>query len=443
MPETNNKYALIFDGLELEAEDITDKIPFGLPEHEFDGVDGASLEPTGQKARTIQFRAWFLNERYPEHKDFLEKLKGQAWKPPFEMIHPMYGIMYGYVGDLTVRHEYDDTSCSVDVVFKETIEKKPEPWVTVDIGGEVEAAYVDGIRDQEEEYGYYDLIDDLGTDGADLMETEIGEDEGILEKFAAVTGTVREYVGKVDSAVNHLDAAMNQVSSVANSITGTIDFATNLPGRVIGSIANVCDRVAGAYQSLRNAPDLFVQNFKGAMDQLDASLAAFDTSSDTEAKAIATVRKHLKTTGAMTAALHIGLEFARDEGNRDLMRKSEASTGATPPGVSALASPPDVLTVRDIEDSLASTRAYLQEAVDVSRGQGSLKRLADILLQHATAVKLEKEKIRTVVVDNPIPIHRLCQVHGLPYTYATRILALNPQIHNPNFVTGEVKVYVR
>ncbi len=442
MPETNNKYALIFDGLELEAEDITDRIPFGLPEHEFDGVDGASLEPTGQKARTIQFRAWFLNERYLEHKDFLKKLEGMSQKEPFELIHPMYGIIYGYVGDITVHHEYDDTSCSVDVVFKETIEKKPEPWVTVDIEGEVEAAYEDAVKAQE--YAFDDDInDDLGVDGADLMETEIEQEEGILDKLAAVTGTVREYVGKVDSAVNKLDAAMNQVSSIANSITGTIDFATNLPGRVIGSIANVCDRVAGAYQSLRSAPDLFVKNFKGAMDQLDATLAAFSTSSTTEEKAIATVRKHLKTTGAITVALHIGLEFARDEGNRDLLRKSEASPEATPPGVASLASPPDVLTVRDIEDSLASTRAYLQEAVDVSRGQSSLKRLADVLLQHATRVKLEKEKIKIVVVDNPIPIHRVCQVHGLPYTYATRILALNPQIRNPNFVSGEVKVYVR
>jgi prophage DNA circulation protein len=427
----SNKYAILFDGDELLVEDITDEFPSTNIEHEYLEMDGASVEPKGQKARKIRFKAWFIDEDYPWHKYFLNKLKGL--KGPYELIHPMYGLMFGFVGNVTVHHDHDDTSCSLDITFTETIDE-PEPKLRADIEGSLEDAFVDGFKELEATYAAA-LEEALGADGADLADTEIPEGAGIMETLSNFTGTVREYASAVSSAVARMDATMNQVSSLANSVVATVEFATNLPGRVAGSIANVCDRVASGLQALNDAPGLFAQNFMDAIDQIDSSLSQMSTSGSTGQAAVDNVRKHLRTQGAMAVALHVGYIFGSDEDDRDSLRKYEQDGGAD--------SPPDVLTVHAIEESLALTRVNMQAAVDEFREIKALKIMADALLEHASHVKLEKDRIKTILVDNPTPLLKLCHDNGLPYKYAARVLALNPQIKNPNFISGQVQIYVR
>lgn len=102
----------------------------------------------------------------------------------------------------------------------------------------------------------------------------------------------------------------------------------------------------------------------------------------------------------------------------------------------------ELLTINEIEQMLAETRSYLQEAVDESRGMESLKKMAALLLDHANAVKIEREKIVKVEIENRMPLHLICLKYGLPYNYADRLRAIN-KIRHPNFVSGEVAVYAR
>ncbi|KAF0145122.1 MAG: mu-like prophage DNA circulation protein [Nitrospirae bacterium] len=102
----------------------------------------------------------------------------------------------------------------------------------------------------------------------------------------------------------------------------------------------------------------------------------------------------------------------------------------------------ELLTINEIEKSLAEARSYIQEAIDASRGIDSLKKMAAALLDHANNIKLEREKIIKVEEDVPIPLHLVCLKHGLPYNDAERILAIN-SIKNPNFVSGEISIYAR
>ena len=102
--------------------------------------------------------------------------------------------------------------------------------------------------------------------------------------------------------------------------------------------------------------------------------------------------------------------------------------------------PDDTMTVGELESSLAAVRACLQAAVDLGRGNTSLKRQALQLQTHVNTIKLEREKMIRVQLDNPMPLHLVCLRYGLPYTAAGRLLTIN-SIVNPNCVAGEVNVY--
>jgi len=69
--------------------------------------------------------------------------------------------------------------------------------------------------------------------------------------------------------------------------------------------------------------------------------------------------------------------------------------------------------------------------------------MAKALLEHVNAVRLEREKMKAVILDNPLPLHLVCLRYGLPCKDAERLLKVNRGIRNPNFASGEVLVYVR
>jgi prophage DNA circulation protein len=68
--------------------------------------------------------------------------------------------------------------------------------------------------------------------------------------------------------------------------------------------------------------------------------------------------------------------------------------------------------------------------------------MAENLLNHVNSVRLEREKMIAVTLDNPMPLHLVCLKYGLPYTDAERLLRIN-NIRQPNFTNGEVLVYAR
>jgi hypothetical protein len=55
--------------------------------------------------------------------------------------------------------------------------------------------------------------------------------------------------------------------------------------------------------------------------------------------------------------------------------------------------------------------------------------------------KLQLDRVKTITVDQPTPLHLLCLQNGLPYAMAERIWDLNPDLENPTFCKGKVKIY--
>jgi len=100
-----------------------------------------------------------------------------------------------------------------------------------------------------------------------------------------------------------------------------------------------------------------------------------------------------------------------------------------------------VMNINELESTLAIVRTRIEDAVNNAREMGSLKTMATALLTQVNSVRLERERMIDVVIDNILPLHLVCLKYGLPYTDAERILKAN-NIQNPNFVSGEIQVYV-
>jgi hypothetical protein len=247
------------------------------------------------------------------------------------------------------------------------------------------------------------------------------EGEAILGQLTGYSNAVRGFVSGAESRLAQIEAAVNQIVSPANSLQATMTYAATLPGRLLGNISRSLEKYATLYSALINYPALYLSRISQAFDDVDAALAA---SPSGDAQTL--IRKHFAIAAAQRLALIAADAYAAD---------AAAAAGCN--------DEVEPMTINDLESSLAVVRTRLQAAVSIARELDSLKTMSQALLTQVNAVRLEREKMIPVLLDNPMPLHLVCLKYGLPYQAATRLLMVNRGIRNPNYTDGEVLVYGR
>ncbi len=436
----------VINGIELKIETISDEFPKAIIKHEYPHVNGAELEDMGQSAHTINFRCFFDNHNYEEHLDLIDLLEETDL---LELDHPRYGLMQGKIERTSIRHDDRIRLAEIDLTFVENLRIDIETAYREDVKGATETTFGDGQEQQADEFAE-DTEIALGTEAKAITAETLDPGKSILEQFTGLGATARAYVGKISELEGKLEATLATISNPANSLIASIDYGVNLPGRIIGAIAKAAERYVILYENLADAPERFLQSFEDGLSALEESLELNETYNATtkisEAKTAAqeSIRKHLQITGAQVAALDLAEMYAADEAERAEVRQVENTKSFDVAGNYVKTEPmPEIYTVGQIEKSLAAAREYLQAAIDQARKMQALKNIARTLLQHVNIIKLEREKIIQVEIYNPTPLHLICLMYGLPYNYAPRILSINPQISNTNFVSGKINIYAR
>jgi len=426
MPEEKDKYyAYIYPQWKLEIENIEDSFEKSIAQYEFPYRDGALLEDMGQKAHKIRFRCYFYNENYDSHIELIKFLEG---KDLVEIAHPQYGIIIGKIETLSVRHDDRERTAEIDITFIENLRGEIHPLTYVDVESAGEEAFIAGQDEQMEEFKA-DAEDELGAEAGEVLAKELDPDKGILEQFTDVSKKARKYVKDVDAYVRKLEGTLKTISNPANSLTSTIQYGVNLPGRVIGAVAKTVERYAIFYNTLRNAPARFLLSLKDGFKKLELSFGKFS--------------KHTRIASVQRRALVAGYIYKSDESKRQILKSAEKVKSFDALGHYLKTEPTEqIMTIQEIEQTLADVRSDIQETVEISRGMQSLKDLALVLLEHVNKIKLERDKLVRVDIENEIPLHLICLKYGLSYNYATRIYAINSCKH-PNFVRGELNIYAR
>ncbi len=328
---------------------------------------------------------------------------------------------------MDVRHDDRQELAEVDLSFIQDISSQ-ESAAFSDVLADGEESFVAGLQEQQTVF-IDDAVAELGPVARDLTAVELDPELDVVEQFPSATLKVRNWLKTVDAAVRTWDQQMVDFANPANSLLAATSFATNLPGRVIGSVARAAERYALAFESQRTAPARFLTGVRVAL--LD--FAALD----------ATHGKQARIASAQRLGLEAATLYQQDETARDKLRQAEKTASFDQLG--RFTGAKDLTTVMsaiDLERSLAEVRGVLQDVIDEERGLGSLKDIARQLLEHVSNVKLERDRIERILLDNPLPLHLVCLRQGLPYSYAARLLSIN-SIPHPNFTQGEVAVYVR
>jgi len=437
-------YDATIDGYSLEIEHLDDTFEKAIARHEFPNSNGALIEDMGQKARTIRFRSYFWDDgadhfTYADHIDFLNHLHSQEL---FELVHPMYGPLKGCVESVSVHQDDRQMAAEIDISFVEDAASDIPDVAYENVDSAAESAYQDGQEEQQTA-----LVEDVSIElAADkgFLETSLDGTITLHAQFVGVTQYARELVKEVDIYVAQFEAVLTDVVNPANSLLATIHFTENLPGRTLGGIARAVERTAFVASGAQNGPARIIANVEIELRALEVAFFTFSPHSTKPARAIrAILARALKVACARQLALSAAYVYADDEASRNAQRNIESATAFdvlghyTPPPA---ADP--VMNARELEASLAAVRTYIQEAIDATRGVCSLNDLARLLLQHVYDVKLERERMVAVTLDNPLPLHLVCLKYGLPYNYAERITGIN-LIPEPNSTSGEVSIYAR
>lgn len=413
----------------LELENVDDSFGNALVQHEYPNSDGADLENQGRTPRRVRLKAIFWDEPnhigYDNHFALIQVLDAKV----VELNHPVYGLLKGMVGQINVRHDDTERYAEVEFEFVEQGRSDTVAVQVVDVVASMENGF-EAALDAELTRIEADARDAAEDDYETIVEVDLSDvpaGDSILDRFYGVSRAAWEYVKQADAALRAIEGTLIEVAAPANSLVATVSFSTNLPGRILSSVANCVERYATLGESLYDSPFRFCDSLKAGLLQLEAAVPAFSS--------------QVRSIGAARCCLALGEIFDADDQTWRANAANVSQPAFDPKGNRRpTPAPTPTLSTLEMENAAALLRTWVQEAVDLDRTRTELKVMARDLTSHISEVKLQRENLVSVRIDQPMPLHLVCLKQGLDYRDADRLLAVN-RIRKPNFVEGDILVY--
>jgi hypothetical protein len=331
----------------------------------------------------------------------------------------------GKIETIVIHHNDDIRRAAIDLTFIEQMRKSIEVTASQGVMSAVEEAYQTAQNQQQ--YLFEQVMKEILPAGdIAAVSAILDEGQGLLTQFQGYSDITRSFVSGIETRLSVAEAVVNQIVSPANSIQATLTYAATLPGRVIDMLSTTVEKYSELHTALRQSPALFLSRLDQAYDNLEDTFQAITDAdrSSSAANTGAVAMQHLQIACAQRMALEAAAIYAADV---------EAANGGNDDDV-------QIMTMNELESTLAIVRARLDTAVEVAREIDSLKVMAAALLNQVNSVRLEREKMVSVTLDNPMPLHLVCLKYGLSYKDAERLMKVN-HIPQPNFTNGEVLVY--
>lgn len=430
-----DSYLPSLDNFGLDIIDINDNIDRSIVEHKVPFSNLNYLEDLGTRRRISIRCAFYDNSRprsdgkitptYSNHRLFLSNMRKRTY---FELTHPKYGVMEGSVLRVSVLNNDVQNFAEISFEFIEQVTTN-EPAPNFDIISAVSSTFTN-MQDEKVAAIEKVIRDDIGEAANEILNKDIDIDVPFIDQLGKLSTTARNYVKGLDSYVASVEGLLQDVTNPANSIISTIDYATDVPGRLLKATDKVIERYVGLFDTIKNTPARFV-------NELILGIKEFrDVQSLTVSQRLLTIG------GSSRTAYEAGVLYSEDDEKRAELDDKIDVDQFSADGQYIGAGPVDtnVMTLDAIESSLFDVRGFLLEAIEEDRTLRSFKAMAFILQRHVNDIKIDRLRIKEIEVNN-MPLHLLCTSNGLSYQYAERILKLNPSIKNPNFTRGDIKIY--
>jgi prophage DNA circulation protein len=433
-------YTAKLDDWDINILDITDTVAMAIVKHEFVNTDGAYLQHMGNRPREISFRTfWFgiaapsetSKATYLNHYHFLDTMSNSSIS--HTLIHPKYGEIDGYVESLSMVHDDTQDYVVIDVKF-----------VQMDIQT-LELIPVNTIADMEtqEARALNAALKNASTmmaagGASSLLGKTIDFSQTIASQINNVSQDIRSFCNELDTNISIFDTCLHDITAPLTSVDASVAFAADIPSRLIGSIVGAANRIVTSLAAISNLPVQFINNLTLGLDNLYSSMSFAPGSShavffQTQFRNVACA----KVLGMASSLLQA------DQTNR-----SAAASKETRPAFDIYGNRINTvtfdtfMTTNDLINFSTLIRKYVQKTLILDRSNDNAKQMAMSIQQYVQDTKVKAMTVKTITVSS-MPIFSLLQLVGLPYQAADRVLALNPDIKNPNFIQGEVKIYAK
>jgi len=394
--------------------------------------NGATVQHMGDGAKTVQVRTfWLGRDRFIEGQEFLAHIKRAV---EFNFVHPFHGSMQGYAQSPKEINEDGELNVEISFTFVENLlDRAPLPEVRpLEL---VDASVGDTLLSSQETVKQ-DLAVALGDD-AKLLDTELDPDKTIMEQIGNVKAKTREVLSAVDRAIASVEAVSNQFGSVADSVSSSITFASDIGGRIVSTITDATEKVLDSVSKTAGFPSVFVATSKSSINELiTVAITGVQSVDDSFSRGFQVV-------GASITAQEIKEKYLSDQINQ---RAFDAQLDTPARNCENLATAQgeliNVFSSNELGRSLYSTREVLNSAYQLDRDNlTALKTTALLLARHVGAVRNESATVVSLDLrGQTTPLHVVTRSSGLDERYIGKIMAMN-DIQNPTFTTGEILTY--
>lgn len=420
----------------LDIISITDNYDSSIVEHKIPFSNINYLENLGQKRRYEVSCVFYDNApaapsekitpNYDNHKNFLGLIEKAFTILTF--VHPVYGEIYGMVSRITVKHRDIQRYVEITFDFIEHDESGMRSW-----GNDRDKKQIPLLNSQSEKETAISnqISEDIGTDSSEIFDTNIDFDLPMIDQLKIYSNKVREYVKLLDKYVSVVSRVSNEIANPAVSLANSINYTTNVPGLLLRATDRAVERYVRYYDSVRNSPVRFINSFISGIKQL------------IDMQSLTVGQKALRISGSSRAAYELSNIYKEDSAKSAVIESKEVvdQFGQDGKYVGSRTATTDIMSLNELESTLYSVRGFLLEAIEDDRSLRSFKERANSLQNYVNNVKVNRLRIKEIDV-NDTPLHLVCSSNGLSYQMAERLLKLNPDIKNPTFSRGVLKVYV-
>lgn len=405
----------------LDIETLNDEMEKAIAKNEYPYTNGADLQNMGAGPSSTRFRVYFSGARYDEHKDFYAYIKNGS---NFELVHPELGVKHGEIERITINYDSDyvDTVAIGFTFIEQGV--TAEPAIVNSLAPAAEDLYVE-TRAEQVQMISDDLAVEFGAEGR-----VIAKITGPVAATPGLTINGRFTASELEKAIETLDKIESGIV-LPDSIVSLTEANDTLAERFVYSLSRAIERVGESAGSAESTPSAFLTRFKKARDDLKKTLS------------FSVGQTQLLVGSAIYAVLKLAKYFERDDQARAKAKQLEDVEAFDIEGKFLSPDPmPAVYTINELEKTVALAREMIQDALDLNRNLISLREAAAMLIAHVDITKLHRERIVIIDVTETLPLHALLLRLGLPASFAERVLTIN-NFWNPNFITGQVKVYER
>lgn len=399
----------------LAQPGITDGRENEISSHEIPFSQKNILINTGKKTEETSFTCVFQERppltagqnstsgvlpTYDNHFDFLTLIDSGV---SIEFIHPTYGLYAGQIKKYSSLRRDEQKYVEIQITFWREISD-----VTTTFQFEPDESTAKDFRES----------------------TLINQDkvEALIQD-----NPESSFKARLNNYIANMNSFFSGITSPIDSIVNTVDYLESQAGDVMFSINDACDRMVTSIVNVSNTPSALINNlianarvFKATLLEADGSptlesifwnnLSAARISYETA------IQYKIDDTQRETSLLNIDKRTFDDNGR--FLGVSESVT---------------IMSTNELEQTSQDVRSYIDEAIQADRDNRSLSNQARILQQYIDEIKVQRDQIITVQT-NTTSLIELMKQYGISYKRVNENLALNPDVQNPNFIEGNIRL---